>query len=291
MTYEQFILALQEHIKKGVDGEVDVSIYEAVKNNGTKRKGLAFTKNGVNISPAVFLEEYYRRFQQGMEMKRIAEDVLRLYHEVKFQHAWDGSFLKDFEKVKGRIVYRLINRKANAELLQEIPYREYLDLAVIFYVLVDANDYGTASMMIRKEHLDIWHVTEEELFLEACANTSVILGEEFQAMQSVIEEITGIRQETIQNPVYVATNRIRSHGAAVILNEGFLERIEEILGESYYVLPSSIHEMIIVPGSMGPDKQELSEMVKEINETQVEQEEVLSDCAYYYDREKGKLTL
>lgn len=291
MTYEQFILAVQERVKEGVGEEVFITIYETVKNNGTKRKGLTFTKKNVNISPTVFLEEYYRQFLKGAGLEKIVEDILCLYEEVDFRYAWDGSFIKNYNEVKDRIVYRLISRMANKELLEEIPYQEYLDLAVVFYVLVDVNDYGTASMLIRKEHLEIWGISEEDLYIEASRNTPGILGEEFQDMETIIGEITGIWQETTQSRIYVLTNRIRSNGAAVILNEGCMNRIGEILGQNYYVLPSSIHEMIIVPENTGPDQQELSAMVKEINETQVEQEEILSDCAYYYDRKRHKLIL
>lgn len=289
MTYEQFILAVQERVKEGVGEEVDITIYEAVKNNGTKHKGLTFAKRDVNLSPTVFLEPYYRQFLAGIGMDQIVEDIVCLYGELELESAWDGTFMKEYEEVKDRIVYRLVSRKANKELLEEIPYRGFLDLAVIFYVLVDVNDYGTASMLIRNEHLEIWGTSEEALFMEASRNTPRILGEDFQDMDSIIEEITGIHQDAGQSRIYVLTNRIRCNGAAVILNEGCLDRIGDVLGQNYYVLPSSIHEMIVVPESTGPDKQELSNMVKEINETQVVREEVLSDCAYYYDRTKSSL--
>ena len=63
------------------------------------------------------------------------------------------------------------------------------------------------------------------------------------------------------------------------------------LGENYYILPSSIHEVIVVPESKSPVKQDLEEMVREINETQVEEEEILSYRAYYFSRKENRLIL
>ena len=91
--------------------------------------------------------------------------------------------------------------------------------------------------------------------------------------------------------MYILSNHMRSYGAAALIYPEQLRKIAEEVGENYYVLPSSVHETIIVAESESPDKEELCSLIKEINETQVEAEEVLSDHAYYYDCSTGKLTL
>ena len=107
----------------------------------------------------------------------------------------------------------------------------------------------------------------------------------------MIEEVFPVEWEGEREILYVLSNRLRSFGAAAVLYEERLEMIGEVLGENYYVLPSSVHEVIIIPESDAPGQKKLSEIVTEINETQVDDEEVLSNNAYYYDREKRELVL
>ena len=97
--------------------------------------------------------------------------------------------------------------------------------------------------------------------------------------------------EEEEESLYVLSNKLRSFGAASMLYEGILEKVGQKLGENYYILPSSIHEVIVVPESKSPVKQDLEEMVREINETQVEEEEVLSDRVYYFSRKENRLFL
>lgn len=290
MTYDQFIFAVQKKVEESIGENVVVSGYEALKNNGTIRRGLSFIREEINISPAIFLEEYYRQFCAGASLESVTGEVLKLYREVELRRSFDENLVKEYEEVGDRIIYRLVNRKSNADILKEIPHRVILDLAVIYLVLVDVNDYGTATMLIRREHQKLWGVSEEELYARAKENTPGLLKKEFREMKSVLEEMTGIQDESMDSALYVLTNHIRSNGAGVILYEGCLEQIGCRLGENFYALPSSIHEWIMVPQGCAPSENELSAMVKEINETQVEPEEILSDHAYFYDREKNCLS-
>ena len=137
----------------------------------------------------------------------------------------------------------------------------------------------------------MWGETMEGVYRRACRNTRVLLPDEFQTMRAVIEELTGMEETGKEDRMYILSNEIRSYGAAAILYEGRLERIGDYLKENYYVLPSSVHEVIIVPESEAPAQAELSRLVKEINETQVDPEEVLSNHAYYYDRKQKKLQI
>lgn len=291
MNFCQFIHAVEIKVKEGVQDNVIVYIHTAVKNNGTKRQGITITEKGINISPTIYLEEYYQQYQMGNSLEEITRDILKLYQELRFQNSWKGDFIREYQKIEGKIIYHLVNREANKELLKEVPYKEFLDLAVVFYVLLEINDCGMATMMIRDEHLQMWGVAENEVYEKACQNTWRLLPCEFQTMHAVIEALTGEKEMEGEDILYILSNQMRSYGAAAVLYEGRLKEIGRFLKENYYVLPSSVHEMIIVPESKAPGKEELAQLVKEINETQVEEEEVLSDNAYYYDRECGKLFL
>ncbi len=293
MTYFQFIHAVETKVKKEVKEEKTVSIHTNVKNNGVKRSGIMISEKGVNISPTIYLEEYFQQFRRGYPLEQIAEDIVGLYEKIRFQDSWEeGEKVKDYEFVKDKIIYRLIGREENQELLKEIPYKSYLDLAIIYYVLLEVDEYGMASMMVRTEHMEMWKVTEEDLYYRACKNTQELLPYEFAPMRTVIEELLGFEaEEDPTEKMYILSNEMRSYGAAALIYPDCLRKIAAEVGENFFVLPSSVHETIIVAESEAPNKEELCSLIEEINETQVEAEEVLSDRAYYYDRETGKLTL
>lgn len=292
MTYYQFIQAVERKVKEEVKDSVSVCVYTTEKNNGTVRKGITLSREGINISPIIYLEEYFERFKRGSSLEYITAEILRLYQEVCFYKPWKEKNLEDYEEIKDRIVYRLINREANEKMLKDVPFVPYLDLAIVFYVLLEVNRFGTATMAICNEHLKIWKISEKELFRQAEKNTSVLLRDEFQTMSAVIEELTS--QEILseeEDVMYVLSNQIRSYGASAILYQGRLEAIGMYLKSNYYVLPSSVHEVIVIPENEAMGIQSLSAIVQEINQTQVQEEEVLSNHAYYYDRKKKVLSM
>lgn len=290
MTFHQFVEAVEFELKEVVSEDVTLSIYEAEKNNGVKRVGITFSKRGVNLSPTIYLEEYYEKYMRGWIMEACVGDILRLYHEVQVKKSWNEELISEFDMIEDSIIYRLVNTEANKELLANIPYVPYLDLAIIFYIMLELNEQGSACMLIRKEHLEMWGIEESVLFEKAKENTWRILPSEFHTMRAIMKEFNYESDFQGMDILYVLTNQIRSFGAAVILYEGCLEMIAEYLNDNYYVLPSSVHEVIIVSEKDAPHgRSGLSEMVDEINRTQVEAEEILSDIAYYYDREKKKL--
>lgn len=291
MTYYQFVQAVETKVKEVVRDKIEVCAHTAEKNNGVTRKGIMLTERGINISPTIYLEEYYRQFQSGNSLDYIAADILRLYHEVRFRKSWDAEKMTDYEKVEDRIIYRLVNRDANEKLLENVPHIPYLDLAIVFCVLLEITRHGTATMAVNGEHVRMWGVSGEDLYKKASENTCRLLPDDFSTMSKVIEELSDTPQEDGEEYMYVLSNRIRSYGSAAILYDRRLEGIGMYLKSNYYVLPSSIHEVIIIPEKAAPGKEPLSQMVGEINRTQVAEEEVLSDHAYYYDREKKRLIL
>ncbi|MEG0794123.1 MAG: DUF5688 family protein [Acetivibrio sp.] len=292
MDYQQFVRVVEQEVKGNAGTGVRVQLHTVMKNNGKERVGLAISEEKINISPTIYLEEYFEKFRQGREISNIVESILQLYEEVRFEHSWEGKYVRDFEKVKKQVVYKVINYKKNAELLNEIPYVGFLDLAVVFYVLLELNQHGTATMTIRNEHLKGWGVSREELLKVAQENTVRLLPAEFKTMKTVLEEMLTLNiAEDTEDYMYVLSNPMKNFGACCILYDGILEKIGNRLGGNYYILPSSVHEVIIIPENQSPGKKELRIMITEINETQVAEEEILSNVPYYYVREKKQLFL
>lgn len=296
MNYQQFIEEVERRVKEKIKGNETITVYihTAVKNNGKERKGITVSEKGIHISPTIYLEEYFQQFQEGKPIEKIVEKILQLYEEVKCSHPCEESLLQNYEELKGKLACKLIHRGKNEKLLNDIPYVPWMDLAIVVFVLLEVSPYGTATVLVRKEHLEIWGLTEAQLFDEAKKNTPILLPYQFCPMRKLLREICPYavdEGEEEEESLYVLSNKLRSFGAASMLYEGILEKVGQKLGENYYILPSSIHEVIVVPESKSPVKQDLEEMVREINETQVEEEEVLSDRVYYFSRKENRLFL
>lgn len=290
MDYQQFVNEVEKKVQSCVAGEMEVRIYGALKNNGKERKGLMLIQKGINVSPTIYLEEYYEQFQNGNSLEQIAEKILELYKEVRFQKPWEEINLQSFEEIKHMIVYKVINKEKNRELLENTPYEPFMDLAKVCCVLLELNRCGTATMLIKDEHLKMWGVTKEMVFEIAEDNTKRLLPAEFMRMKDVIAEMLDFEWDDDEEDfMYVLSNEVRNCGAVCITYEGVLEMIYMEVGENFYVIPSSVHEMIILPESKSPEKFEIEEMVSEINETQVEDEDVLSDRVYYYSGKEKRL--
>ena len=291
MDYKQFVETVEKNVRENMKVNIKVSTRTVMKNNGTERCGLLIEDDSTNIAPTIYLEEYYQQFLGGKGIDKIAAEVVGVYEDLKKERPWDEKELGEYDKIKAKVIYRLIGREANEELLREIPYVPYLDLAIIFCVLLEAGDYGMATMIIRNRHLELWHVTKEDVYHQARFNTWHKLPGEFLTMSDLIAELTGIREKYPEERMYVLTNQIRNYGASAILYPDRLAGISLCLKENFYVIPSSVHEMIIVPESVAPGRRMLTEMLREVNETQVPDEEILSDHVYYYDRKERKLRL
>lgn len=296
MNYQQFIEEVERRVKEKIKGNETITVYihTAVKNNGKERKGITVSEKGIHISPTIYLEEYFQQFQEGKPIEKIVEKILQLYEEVKCSHPCEESLLQNYEELKGKFACKLIHRGKNEKLLNDIPYVSWMDLAIVVFVLLEVSPYGTATVLVRKEHLEIWGLTEAQLFDEAKKNTPILLPYQFCPMRKLLREICPYavdEGEEEEESLYVLSNKLRSFGAASMLYDGILEKVGQKLGENYYILPSSIHEVIVVPESKSPVKQDLEEMVREINETQVKEEEVLSDRVYYFSRKENRLFL
>lgn len=316
MNYSQFIIKIKEDIQERLGGDVSVETIHVPKNNGVMMQGIAIRRPGEKVVPTIYLERYYADYLEGRELNDILEDFLELYEEQGGIEAPDMDFYKDYKMVKERLAPKLINREKNRAMLKEMPHRDFLDMAVIFYCLVDSLQAGTAAILIKNEHLENWGVSVEQLYTDALENAEKMLPGRIQTMEEllskmVLEEESSMwewkekeedafptlegapreKEEFGEIPLFVLTNSRRYLGAACILYSRVLEEFAGKKGENLFILPSSVHEVILLPESRVKSAENLLRMVVEVNRTQLAPEEVLSDAVYYYDRKSGEITV
>ena len=139
-------------------------------------------------------------------------------------------------------------------------------------------------MMIHHSHVAQWGVDVNEIHQLACDNTHKVFPYEFMTMNAAIEKLTGMAVSDEEDILYILSNQMKSYGAAALLYPGCLEGIGMYLKDNYYILPSSVHEVIVVAEKDSPGSGRLGSMVREVNATQMEEEDILSNQIYYYDR-------
>lgn len=250
MSFDGFCTCVRMDIQKRLGGGFEVSLKDIIKNNNTMLKGLIIMERDTNLYPTIYMECPYDRYSQGESLEEIEDSILQCYEENRTED-FDLSFFMNWESVKDRIMYKLINYDRNRELLKEVPYRKMLDLAVVYEYFLDTDDNRSASILIRNDHMEAWGVTADELYAAASKNSPELMGYRLCSIEEIVRDIYGIRVDSRPDsgkpekntmPMYVLTNEHKFHGAGCILYGNLLKKIADKWGCDICIIPSSIHE-------------------------------------------------
>ena len=298
MEYKEFV----EYIKMNagyIAGEGgNITINHVIKNNGCEMDGLVIMEKGKDIAPTIYLDSFYELYTNGENSKNIIRQIEVIYEQNKNNVTFDVNILKHFDTIKDKIVYKVVNYRSNEKLLEQVPHKRILDLAVVFYCLLD-NEYGrSATALIYNNNLKNWNVTIDDVYKAALKNTPDLLHSKISSMAALFEKC-GVNvdgeevdlKDYVPSDMYVLTNESKLNGAACILYENVLYDFAQKLGADLYILPSSVHEVILLPKLSMFEKDELVNMVKEVNTEGVAADEVLSDHVYEYNRTERLITM
>ena len=298
MEYKEFV----EYIKMNagyIAGEGgNITINHVIKNNGCEMDGLVIMEKGKDIAPTIYLDSFYELYTNGENIKNIIRQIEVIYEQNKNNVTFDVNILKHFDTIKDKIVYKVVNYRSNEKLLEQVPHKRILDLAVVFYCLLD-NEYGrSATALIYNNNLKNWNVTIDDVYKAALKNTPDLLHSKISSMAALFEKC-GVNvdgeevdlKDYVPSDMYVHTNESKLNGAACILYENVLYDFAQKLGADLYILPSSVHEVILLPKLSMFEKDELVNMVKEVNTEGVAADEVLSDHVYEYNRTERLITM
>ena len=298
MEYKEFV----EYIKMNagyIAGEGgNITINHVIKNNGCEMDGLVIMEKGKDIAPTIYLDSFYELYTNGENIKNIIRQIEVIYEQNKNNVTFDVNILKHFDTIKDKIVYKVVNYRSNEKLLEQVPHKRILDLAVVFYCLLD-NEYGrSATALIYNNNLKYCMVTIDDVYKAALKNTPDLLHSKISSMAALFEKC-GVNvdgeevdlKDYVPSDMYVLTNESKLNGAACILYENVLYDFAQKLGADLYILPSSVHEVILLPKLSMFEKDELVNMVKEVNTEGVAADEVLSDHVYEYNRTERLITM
>ena len=327
MYYEEFTEDVRERVEEMIQEDIPdciVTVRNVVKNNSVKRKALSFVVKDEKATPTIYLREFYEDYKEGRYLEDICEEIIDIYKRGlnRFKTEIDMEDFTDYSKVKDQIFMKLINQEMNERLLKDVPWREYLDLGIVYYVAV-SSDECSATVLIHNEHLDHWGIDEKELYDIAYSNTlskrkatilemkeiikdmiierftgsTDILAEDVEYDGKTKEEIEYMINEEIerverQKPMdmYVLTNDIKTNGAICMMYPNVLKDFAEEQELDLFVIPSSIHEVILVPKKSGSAKR-LNEILNDVNKNSLDTVEILSNKVYSYERATDELKI
>lgn len=292
MDFTSFKEAVRSEIERRI-GNCTVALNDVRKNNGVSLSGLTINSNDSNIAPVIYLNNYYSEYETGyMKYEDIIGDILTAYEKSKVDCSIDMSSFLNYESVKKKIVYKLINTDMNAELLQHIPHIAFHDLSIVFQVMISEENCRHATILVHNEHLKLWNVSLDELKEDARINTPILNKYEIRNMEDIISELMPMKEtEHLPVPLLVLSNKNKLYGAACMLYPDLLKHVSDKTNSSMYIIPSSIHEVLLRPTKKLTSSEYLNirEMVSEVNNTQVEEEEILSYSVYFYDKDADKI--
>lgn len=293
MSFEELVrqMRLDLMMKWGEDYEFQAACVQKI--NGVEQPVLRIRRKGNSVGIQIGIGDVCDRIRKGGNRREAEKELIgRVEEGLKQIRSGEtvlqtGQRILDYREARERLVYRLIQTRRNERLLQQIPHVPYLDLSIVFELYWKQEDQH-CSCLVYNSHLEQWGVTPEEVERQARENTPIRLPAVFDSLeQMLLPMMGGLRQEP--SGLSVLSNREGFHGAAAILYPGELKRAADQLQNDLVVLPSSIHEVLLLPDALGQDYGMLTRLVQKINRNEVEQEEWLSDHPYRYLRKEDRL--
>ena len=283
----EFVEALKEKLsERGNDVDVKVSTVEKMNQS---YEAITITPEGSNIGMNMNLEVFAEAYESGVPFNEIVEQVTnKVEAHLADMPTFDVQALTDYEQMKDKLAMEVVATDRNADLLAKVPHQEMEDMAVVYRFVMESDENGRASILVSNDLLDKMGVTPEQLHADALENAPELRPAVIKGMSEVMmdmmgedaHEMFGIDEFPQDEMMYVATVPDKISGAGVIAYQEFMDQAAEKLGGDFYILPSSIHEVLLVKDDGAVNFNDLKSMVEDVNATQVAPEEKLT---YHYD--------
>lgn len=301
--------------------DADVKIHVVNKNNGVNYTGIIIHRpnieDDVRISPTIYLDLFLQDYiENKITVEEIANTVLKQYFDTRsssqaraYSKIQDCLYEKEF--ILENCILKLISKNANKELLKEVPYIPFLDMVAIPLLMLSCDANGIGTIRVTKQLLKLSNVNEKQLLKQALKNTQKKLPVTITTMQNVIAQMllenfsadasieesefndlfSSVCQSQDDFPMYIATNKFGINGASVFLYDNMLKEFAQKINSNLVILPSSIHELIILPFNGECSADDLKDMVSSVNNKEVPTEEILSYNVYIYEKETEKISI
>ncbi len=297
MSFGQFIDTVQEQIKSHLpqayqDAEVQTAEFQKLNDSYV---GMTVRQVGQTVTPNINLSVQYDQYARTGDMDRVFRSIAE---QVQLQPEIQTDWLRDYEKVKDRLFIRVSDAQANKDYLANLPYKTVDGLAVTYHIAMNGMEGANASAAITNQMMEEYGVTREQLHADALANAKEMLPARYTSMAAMMMGLAaeaGFDQNLMEEAppgvpmLMVLTNNQGLNGAAAIFYPGQLDQVAEGFHSDFFILPSSVHEVLILPDDKATDYRNLEMMVQQINEAEVAPQDRLSDHVYHYDAKEQVL--
>ena len=298
MDFEKFERYVLKHIKEYLpesNQDIAVVLDHKTSERDTKSSDLVVHYPGLEIGTSIHLDSAYMAYETAEDMDSIMKDIAKTIElareELKTIKMRD---MDNFEKVKNQLVLRVVNRDQNQSFFPKLVHRDIpdTDLAVIYQIQVVKEEPSLPGIKISWSMLNRWGIEEKELYQTALANmvnhNPFIIADWFQAAMEVRTTPGQIPDELGEGGLYLLSNEAMANGASVMLYPELLKNIGDRFGDNYFIIPSSIHELILLKDSGDLDRGFLNHVIQDINREHVAASSFLSDYVIYFDREQER---
>lgn len=292
---ENVVVAIRRRLGEGYQ----VKGKDILKNNGVTKHAVTIHRKDADITPCIYIDSLYDRYLEGdIDIDSAAGKIIQSFRDHVADPGMGIPSFTDPGDIITKVHGRLINTEMNSRLLKDIPHRGFLDLSLAY--VVDLPQYGgmAREILIHNGHLDIWGIDETALHdavLKKIGNAGEV---SLKRIDAVLGTLMGgdVDIGAAGCPLYVLTNKSCLHGAVQLLNKDALNSAADHIGsDDIIILPSSIHELIILPADREKEDtghiRELADIVHCVNDTEVLEQEILSYNVYHYSRETGEVTI
>ena len=295
ISYDNFKDVFMEEVKNqledaGIDAKISLN---TVKKLNDSYEAMTVTPEGESIGVNIPISKFYDAYDEGMSVEETVSRAVDLITQG-FEEKPDINLdeLSDYSVMKGKLAMEVVSAETNKEMLETIPHKMMEDMAVVYRFVLNSDEDGRSSILVTNKMIENFGITAEELHADAMENAPQLKPVEIKGMSEVLAELMGVEQAEMMGvgPVapedeqmYVATVPDKVHGAGVLAYENFMDMAAERAGGDFFILPSSLHEVLIVPDNGNVKLEDLENMVKEVNATQVAPQDKLTDSVYHYD--------
>ncbi len=293
MNYEQFKEQFTEDLKSNLEAKghdiASIDITPTQKLNQEAYDAISIKLEDSQVGPSGNFSNLFAAYEKTGDYEMILNHATKLMDEaISNMPSYDANQLTDYDFIKDKLVLEAVNAEKNASLLEKVPHKDMEDIAIVYRVLLGQMDDGIASVVVTNEMLEKMDITKEQLHQDALISSPEIRPVEVNTLFGTIAELIPdagfmIQADGPEDRILVGTVADKHHGAGVIAYEGFLDEQAKKMGEDFYIIPCSIHEVLLVPESMAHDIDQLKEMISQVNSCELQPEDVLSDNLYHYD--------
>lgn len=296
MTKKEFAEQTAQYIRFGLpddENAYEVQVSNVMKQNATNYIGIIIGVAGEPAAPTIYIEEYYEKYLAGKatplstagDMIEIYEGMRQEVERVNRDTNENIDVILNYNLAKEYVRFRVVEIARNQEWLADKPYVPVGNgFAEIFYVEFAGRDesygiYNVTDPLLREWSCDLKQLEKDAIENQRRENPAV-----FKNLVSIIGEMMGTPADSLPDPgLYILTNPDQHWGAGCLYYPGVQEQIAEMVRGDYYVIPSSVHEHLILPVADAEDALILPHMVTEINQERVMPEDVLSDNVLFYN--------